>query len=824
MSYINHSSQTNSGQDIVQSQFLKTARILVSFIVIAIFCGAAWLFVRVPKFLLSDSAFVILAEALITIAVCVTLIWKGSKIIETTCIQRDKAINTLRENEAKFKKIIDGSLIGIVELDADGRICVANDEFLRITGYTDYFLQTGKLNWFDITPLEYKGIEKERFSQAKVLSSCKSYEKKLICADGKQVKVKVGCIYLEEKFNSSSEPQNQTHKYIVHVSECNKIEPNPSFGQHWLENLLNILPAPLLLVEPRTAKVTFANKAANEMAGGEFPLAQSQEEYSELYRFTDAEGKLVPSYLTPPIRVALGEKLKGVEINWGEGDNTYPVKVFADTLPPINGYPAICVALLQDVSELKQLEESSRLANERLDLVLETISYLVSSKQPEEIVEILYGDIAEKLGLDCYLYYLADENNQEIKLTNYSGINSSQAKDLALQKFGQGICGTVASNLSAVNINLENVQHSKELDTEYIRIDGILAYYCCPLISQGQLLGTISFGSRTRCSFNNHQISIMQAVCHQIAIAIQRANLTNSLQKANCVKDEFLAILSHELRSPLNSILGWSQYLQVRKLDENTTSRALESIERNARDLHSTIEELLDMSRTIQGKMQLNIRNCNLTSIIIAVIENLRSASLAKQINIKLSLDKDLEMSEPMENAELADTFDSLKHLSSLTTISGSNDAILRNRNFLVAGDSQRLSQVIWNLLSNAIKFTSSGGCVEIRLLEEKTSDDSLSYAVIQVSDTGMGINSEFIPYVFDRFRQGDSSITRAHNGLGLGLSIVRHIVELHGGSVCVESPGVGFGSTFTVKLPLVTTTQSQSTKKKSSEKCVVIN
>ena len=821
MSYINHLSQTNSGQDIVQSQFLKTARILVFFIVIAIFCGAAWLFVRNEKFVLSDSAFVILAEALMTIAVCVVLVWKGSKIIETTCIQRDKAINALKENEAKFKNFVDGSLIGIVELDANGRICVANDEFLRITGYTDSFLQDSELNWFDITPIEYKDLESERFSQATVLSNCKPYEKKLICADGTQVKVKVGCTYLEEEFNSNNQPQ----KYIVRVSECNKIEQNPGFEQHWLENLLNILPAPLLLVEPGTAKVTFANQAANKMAGGQFPLAQSQEEYSKLYRFTDAEGKSIPSYLTPPIRAALGEKLEGVEINWHERDNIYSVKVFADTLAPVDGYPAICVALLQDVSQVKQLEESSRLVNEKLELVINTTSYLISSKQPEEIIEILYSGIAEKLGLDCYLYYLADKNSQEIKLTSYSGITSSQAKDLELQKFGQGICGTVASKLSAVNINLEKIEHSKELDTEYIRINGISAYYCCPLISQGQLLGTISFASRTRRSgFNNHEVGMMQAVCNQIAIAIQRANLIDSLQKANCIKDEFLAILSHELRSPLNSILGWSQYLQVRKLDENTTSRALESIERNARELHTTIEELLDMSRTIQGKMQLNIRNCNLTSIIVTAIENLRSASLAKQIKVKLSLHKSLEMKEYMENGELADSFESLKHLSSLAQISGSQDAILKNRNFVVAADSQRLSQVMWNLLSNAIKFTSCGGCVEVRLLEEKTNDNSLSYAVIQVSDTGMGINSEFIPHVFDRFRQGDSSTTRAHNGLGLGLSIVRHIVELHGGSVWVESPGVGKGSTFTVKLPLVTIAQSQLNKKKSCEKLFVIN
>ncbi|MEL6459015.1 MAG: ATP-binding protein [Cyanobacteria bacterium J06621_15] len=818
MSYINHLSQTNSGQDIVQSQFLKTARILVFFIVIAIFCGAAWLLVRDETFVRSDSAFVILAEALMTIAVCLTLIWKGSKIIETTCIQRDKAVNALRENQAKLKNFADESLIGIVELDADGRIYVANDEFLRITGYTDSVLLTGELNWFDITPLEYKDLESEYFSQAKVISSCEHYKKKLICADGRQVEVKVGCIYLEEEAKSN----NQPHKYVVYLSECDTTEQNFGFRPHLLENLLDVLPAPLLLIEPGTAKVTFANQAANKMAGGQFSLAQSQQEYGKFYRFTDAEGKLIPSELTPPIRVALGEKIEGDEINWHEGDNIHQLKVFADTLPATNGYPATCVALLQDVSKLRQLEESSRLCKEGLESVFDTTNYLISCKQPQELIEVLYGNIAEKLDLDCYLYYLSDKNTQQINLTSYSGINCSQAKDLEPQKFGQGICGTVASKLKAVN--LENVQQSKDLDTEFIRSNGISAYYCSPLIAQGKILGTISFGSRTRVGFNNHEIAMMQAVCNQITIAIQRANLINSLQKANCIKDEFLAILSHELRSPLNSILGWSQYLQVRKLDESTTSRALESIERNARELHNTIEELLDMSRTIQGKMQLNVKNCNLTSIVVTVIENLRSASLAKQIEIKLSLHKGLEINDRIENTEFADTFESLKHLSSLATIPGSNNTTLKNRNFVVAGDSQRLSQVMWNLLSNAIKFTSCGGCIEVCLLEEKTNDNSLSYAVIQVSDTGMGINSEFIPYVFDRFRQGDSSSTRAHDGLGLGLSIVRHIVELHGGSVCVESPGVGEGSTFTVKLPLVTTTQSQLAKKKSCEKFVVIN
>jgi PAS domain S-box-containing protein len=811
MFYINHSRQTNSGKNIVHSQFFKVARILVSLIVIAIVCETAWLFTWDDKFLLSDSGFVILMEVLMIVAVFFILIWKGTKIIEGAFIQRDKAMNELRENEAKFKSFVDASFVGVLEVNADGNICVANDEFLRITGYTNSCLQAGKLNWFDITPSEYKNVENQRFCEAKAIKHCQPYETKLICADGMHIKVKVGCTYLEEKAKSS--------RYIIHVSECNQIEKNLS-GQHWFEHLLDMMPAPLLLVEPKTARMTFANKAANKMAGGTFLKAQSQEEYSKLYRFSDAEGKLIPSEFSPLIRVALGERIEGVEINWHEGDNIHQVKVYAETLPPINGYPATCVALFQDISQLKQLEASLELGNERLELVFDTTSDLISSQQPEELIEVLYGEIADKLGLDCYLYHLADNNSQEIKLTCYSGITCSQATYFELQRIGQGICGTVAHERSPVNI--ENVAQSNDLETESIRSLDILAYYCCPLIAQEQLLGTISFASRTRSSFNNYEIGIMQAVCNQIAVAIQRANLINSLQQANRIKDEFLAILSHELRSPLNSILGWAQYLQIRKLDETTTLRALESIERNGRELDNVFEELLDMSRTIQGKMRLTIQSCNLAAIIVTAIENLRSASLAKKLEIKLSVHKGLAMNEHIENAEFVDSLESLKHFASLNTIQVDREAILKNKDFLIAGDRERLNQVVWNLLSNAIKFTSCGGCVEVRLLEEKTNDCELSYAVIQVSDTGIGIDSEFIPYVFDRFRQGDSSSTRAHNGLGLGLSIVRHIVELHGGSVCVESPGVGLGSTFTVKLPLVTSTESQFVEKKIKEKYVV--
>lgn len=228
---------------------------------------------------------------------------------------------------------------------------------------------------------------------------------------------------------------------------------------------------------------------------------------------------------------------------------------------------------------------------------------------------------------------------------------------------------------------------------------------------------------------------------------------------ANRIKDEFLAVLSHELRTPLNPILGWTKLLRTGKLDEKKTAAALETIERNAKLQTQLIEDLLDISRILQGKFTLKISPVDLVTIIEAAKETVRLAAETKSIEIQTEFESNAEQ---------------------------------------VMGDPNRLQQVVWNLVSNAVKFTPVGGQVHIKL------EFVNSYAQLQVKDTGKGITPEFLPYVFDIFRQADSSITRRFGGLGLGLAIVRHIVEMHGGSVYAESPGEGKGATFSVKLPVV--------------------
>ena len=230
-------------------------------------------------------------------------------------------------------------------------------------------------------------------------------------------------------------------------------------------------------------------------------------------------------------------------------------------------------------------------------------------------------------------------------------------------------------------------------------------------------------------------------------------------EEATRAKDEFLAVVSHELRTPLTAVLGWARMMRGGQLSEAATERALAIIERNAESQSQLIEDLLDFSRIISGRIRLDVGRVELDPLVEAAVNVVRPAADAKEIRLEAEVDP---------------------------------------RAGPVSGDPERLQQVLWNLLSNAVKFTPKGGRVEVRLARAGSS------AEITVSDTGQGISAEFLPYVFERFRQADTTTTRRHAGLGLGLAITRHLVELHGGTIRADSPGEGLGATFTVRLPVM--------------------
>jgi signal transduction histidine kinase/ActR/RegA family two-component response regulator len=248
-----------------------------------------------------------------------------------------------------------------------------------------------------------------------------------------------------------------------------------------------------------------------------------------------------------------------------------------------------------------------------------------------------------------------------------------------------------------------------------------------------------------------------QAEEERAQMLVREQSARAEAEDANRTKDEFLATLSHELRTPLTAILGWSHLLRMNKLREPEFAHALETIERNARSQSQLIDDLLDVSRIVTGKLQIELSSVDLSSVIEAAVESVHPALATKEIELQTLL-------EP---------------------------------GFRVRGDAHRLQQIFWNLFTNAIKFTPKGGQVKV------TTERRDSEVWINVTDTGIGISPEFLPYIFDRFRQADGSTTRAHGGLGLGLSIVRHLVELHQGKVEVSSDGNKLGSTFTVRLPI---------------------
>jgi signal transduction histidine kinase/CHASE1-domain containing sensor protein/CheY-like chemotaxis protein len=286
-----------------------------------------------------------------------------------------------------------------------------------------------------------------------------------------------------------------------------------------------------------------------------------------------------------------------------------------------------------------------------------------------------------------------------------------------------------------------------------------------PMAVMGRIIGTIEVQSYQSNVYHAEHVTAMSMAANLTAVAIENVRLLKlertareTAEESNRLKDEFLATVSHELRTPLTAILGWARLLEGGTLDDSVTHQAVETIGRNAKAQAQIVDDILDVSRIITGNLYLDLQPLELTPVIENAINVVRPTADAKGIKIDTYFDP-----APAK----------------------------------ISGDANRLQQVVWNLLSNAVKFTNSGGRVGVKILRVGPAVE------ISVSDTGQGIDKEFLPYVFDRFRQADSTTTRHHGGLGLGLAIARHLVEIHGGLIKAESHGAGRGATFTIKLPL---------------------
>ncbi|HYW20913.1 MAG TPA: ATP-binding protein [Nodularia sp. (in: cyanobacteria)] len=427
-------------------------------------------------------------------------------------------------------------------------------------------------------------------------------------------------------------------------------------------------------------------------------------------------------------------------------------------------------ALCDQSGKLISVQEYTRQINGLMEAALAINSAL----SIEEVIRIMTEQAREIIGAhQAFTTMTIDEDS-----TNLMSWASLSDKYAAWRdQHQQRQCLGIYNNLHLINRSVRMTQAELEAHPQWQQftqqIDkhppmrGCLA---APLIGRnGQNIGLIQLSDQYEDEFTKEDEAIIVQLAQMASVAIENTRLYKAEQqaraqaeKANCIKDEFLAVLSHELRSPLNPILGWSKLLQSRKFDATKTASALATIERNAKLQAQLIEDLLDVSQILQGKLILNVDQVNLGLTISAAMQTVHLAAEAKSIN--------------------------LKFLSNTDSTA------------LVMGDFNRLQQVFWNLLSNAVKFTPPGGRVQICL--ERID----SHIQIQVMDTGKGIDPHFLAHVFDYFRQADSATTRKFGGLGLGLAIVRQLVELHGGRVFADSAGEGQGATFTVQLPALQT------------------
>jgi PAS domain S-box-containing protein len=473
------------------------------------------------------------------------------------------------------------------------------------------------------------------------------------------------------------------------------------------------------------------------------------------------------SYIMAPL-VIRGKTLGVITFASAESGRLYKEEdlAFAEQLAQRAALAVDNSKLYEGTQQALQLREQAielhRKLEERLSLLVQASDKLIGSPTLDEVLPSILSLSRELIAADAHAVWR---------------LNSARKEWFILSAYGlsQGFRDAIVPVTSQTLTDLPNALIVEDMDTEPLltaerrelhQFEGIRSFLAAPLNINGQFSGTLTFYYREAHHFTELETRVATALSNMAAAAIASAELYEEqrrmraeAEEANRVKDEFLATVSHELRTPLNAILGWAQILYRGNYDANALTQAIAVIERNARSQAQIIDDIMDVSRIISGKLRLEVQPVELDAVIAAAVDTIRPAAEAKGLRIQCVIDS---------------------HAGQ------------------VSGDANRLQQVVWNILSNAVKFTPKGGRIQVRL--EKVN----SHVEITISDSGSGISSEFLPYVFDRFRQADSSMSRAHGGLGLGLSIVRHLIEAHGGTVQVYSEGENKGASFTITLPLI--------------------
>ncbi|MEG4839736.1 PAS domain S-box protein [Microcoleus sp. B9-D4] len=652
-----------------------------------------------------------------------TLLGVSTVIAEIT--DRKQAKRVMQQSEAIFRRLFESNIFGVAIGDFSGRIAYANQSLLNMVGYTRSELLSGQMRWDKMTPPEYLHLDALAAGELRAQGVATPFKKEYIRKDGSRVPILMGGTTL---CPDDREPETIVAFYID-LTEISRVEAELKHNQERLQ------------IAQQAGKIgTFElNIQTNEVACTPelealygLPVG-GLDSYQSWAQMVHPDDRTVTEQHVQAA-VASGEELN-IEFRICRPDKSVGwiacrAKVFQDEI----GLPLRMIGVNVDITDRKQAEAARSHIHQTLEALIQACPLAITVLDCDDGTVKMWNPAAERI----------------------FGWHESET-------VGQFVPCVPADKREEFTANLKKIRAGNA-------IAGMETYR---QRKDGSSIDISLWATPVRDSNGNiNCMSIVADISDRKQVEAGRAQLLEREQAARAEaeaisrrKDEFLDSLSHELRTPLNVIHGWAQILRAHPYNEDKLASGLEAIERQSKVQMQLVEDLLDVSRIIQGKLALKPGWFYMVRTIEAAHNSVRSAAEAKSVTVSLELDPAVG---------------------------------------LMWGDAQRLQQVVWNLLTNAVKFTPSGGNVQVRLSAVAVSDSSSpNYVQITVSDTGKGIPAEFLPFVFDRFRQADASKTRADSGLGLGLAIVEHLVQLHGGTVTAESPGKDQGATFTVTLPL---------------------
>jgi PAS domain S-box-containing protein len=414
-------------------------------------------------------------------------------------------------------------------------------------------------------------------------------------------------------------------------------------------------------------------------------------------------------------------------------------------------------ALVLDMTQRQMVDESLRKQNERLRWLWEAAAVLLSTAEPDAMIRHLFMKLAPHFQLDVYLNYMLSPSGDGLVLHSSLGLAPAEEAAIARLQLGQALCGTSA--LLGRPIVATYIQDSDDPKAAFAKQLGLRSFLCNPLIADGRVIGTLSFASRRRNAFEPTEVEFFETLSRYVAVAYERNARIAEMREADRRKDDFLATLAHELRSPLAPICNAIELLQMGSGDPEIDKQCRDTIQRQAWQLVRLVDDLLDVSRITRDKLELRAEPVDLADALKNAVEASRPLIEARQ--------HVLHITQPTEAVP-------------------------------VLADKARLAQVFLNLLNNAAKYCEPGG--QIRLAVERDGQDVL----IRISDSGVGIDPHKLAQIFELFTQVDQSLTRAQGGLGIGLTLSKRLVEMHGGLIRATSEGLGKGSEFTVRLPTI--------------------